>query len=68
MRIIQDFEINYMLSFKQRRKALKLTLREVESITGLSNAYLSQLENNKIDKPSFKTVITLHNLYKSQED
>jgi len=27
-------------------------LREVEDATGISNAYLSQLENNKIKKPS----------------
>ena len=30
----------------------KLSLREVEEATGVSNAYLSQLENDKIKKPS----------------
>ena len=36
------------------RKAKRLSLREVEEATGrsVSNAYLSQLENGKIAKPS----------------
>ena len=34
------------------RKARGATLREVEEATGISNAYLSQLETGKISKPS----------------
>jgi len=34
------------------RKERNLTLRAVEGKTGISNAYLSQLENSKITKPS----------------
>ena len=34
------------------RDMKKLSLREVEEATGISNAYLSQLENDKIQKPS----------------
>jgi len=34
------------------RKRQDLTLRDVEEKTGISNAYLSQLENNKILHPS----------------
>lgn len=34
------------------RELRKLSLREVEDATGISNAYLSQLENDKIKKPS----------------
>lgn len=34
------------------RELRKLSLREVEEATGISNAYLSQLENDKIGKPS----------------
>jgi transcriptional regulator with XRE-family HTH domain len=34
------------------REALRLTLRDVEEKTGISNAYLSQLENRKITQPS----------------
>src|SRR5271169_5434305 len=37
---------------KTAREIRKLSLREVETATGISNAYLSQLENNKIKKPS----------------
>jgi transcriptional regulator with XRE-family HTH domain len=43
-----------MSDLKNRRKALGLTLRDVEEITKgrISNAYLSQLENGKITNPS----------------
>jgi transcriptional regulator with XRE-family HTH domain len=34
------------------RKQKRLSLREVEAATGISNAYLSQLENNRIQEPS----------------
>lgn len=37
---------------KKKREESSLTLRKVEEITDISNAYLSQLENNKITKPS----------------
>jgi transcriptional regulator with XRE-family HTH domain len=34
------------------RELRNLSLRQVEEATGVSNAYLSQLENDKIKKPS----------------
>jgi transcriptional regulator with XRE-family HTH domain len=34
------------------RDVKKLSLRQVEEATGISNAYLSQLENNQVKKPS----------------
>lgn len=37
---------------KELREANKLTLREMEKHTGISNAYLSQVENGQIKKPS----------------
>jgi transcriptional regulator with XRE-family HTH domain len=37
---------------RKAREMTKLSLREVEEVTGISNAYLSQLENDKIKKPS----------------
>lgn len=39
---------------RQRREAMRLTLRDVERITDgkISNSYLSQLENGKIKEPS----------------
>ncbi|GAA0033994.1 MULTISPECIES: helix-turn-helix domain-containing protein [Bradyrhizobium] len=48
-----------------------LTLRQVEEATGkdVSNAYLSQLENDKIAKPSPNVLHVLAGLYKtSYED
>lgn len=37
---------------KAAREGRKLTLREVERVTGISNPYLSQLEGDKIKQPS----------------
>lgn len=46
---------------KARREALGFSLRDVEAICGggLSNAYLSQLENGKIKHPSAHIVLML---------
>lgn len=48
------------------RNAAGLTLREVEDATDrvVSNAYLSQLENNKIAKPSPNILHALADVYK----
>lgn len=40
-----------------------LSLRAVERKTGISNAYLSQLESNKIKQPSPNILHKLSNLY-----
>jgi len=53
------------------RKAAGLTLRQVEEATNgeVSNAYLSQLENNKITKPSPNVLHALGIVYNaSYED
>ena len=50
--------------FKEWRVYRDLTLREVEVATGISNAYLSQLETGKIKKPSFEVVAKLCIIYK----
>lgn len=50
-------------NFREIRKAKGLTLRKLEEITGISNAYLSQLENGKIKSPSYNTVKKLYDLY-----
>lgn len=42
--------------FKVIREAKDITLRKVEKDTGISNSYLSQLENGKIKHPSYKVV------------
>lgn len=44
------------------RKKKGYTLRKVEEISGVSNAYLSQLENGKIKSPSLSV---LHKLSKA---
>lgn len=67
MQSLSEFDIKYMTDFKNRRSTANITLREVEEKTGISNSYLSQLENGIIDNPSFKVVVTLHNFYKSLE-
>lgn len=52
----------YLASIRNDRK---MTLREVEEATNkqVSNAYLSQIENNKIRKPSPNILHTLAELY-----
>ena len=51
------------------REAQRLTLRAVEKEAGISNAYLSQLETDKIRKPSPTCLYKLSQWYKvSYED
>lgn len=50
-------------SFKEWRIWRDFTLRQVEDKTGISNAYLSQLETGKVKNPSFTVVVKLCNLY-----
>jgi len=45
------------------REASGLTLRAVEDATGISNAYLSQLESDKIKQPSPSVLHKLSDLY-----
>ncbi len=51
------------INIRGARIAKKYTLREVETLTGISNAYLSQLENNLIKNPSYKIIQKLHAIY-----
>ena len=53
---------------KSTRERVSLTLREVELATDISNAYLSQLENDKIKKPSASVLYKLADLYKINLD
>src|SRR5258708_12677817 len=46
------------------RKKANLTLRAAENATGISNAYLSQLENGKIQQPSPILLEKLAGLYR----
>lgn len=54
---------NYGSYFKALREAKNLTLREVEKQTGVSNAYLSQLETGKVKQPSPLNLHKLAQLY-----
>lgn len=51
-------------TLKQSRELIPLTLRQVEEATGISNAYLSQLENDKIKKPSANVLYKLSSIYR----
>lgn len=50
-------------TLKDGREGRSFTLREVEDVTGVSNAYLSQLENDKIKKPSANVLYKLSAIY-----
>jgi hypothetical protein len=54
-----------MKNYRELRKKAGLTLRKVEEMTGISNAYLSQLETGKIKKPSFDIVQKLNSIYQN---
>jgi transcriptional regulator with XRE-family HTH domain len=51
---------------KEIREKRKLTLRKVQELTGVSNAYLSQVETGKIKKPSPKVLHKLADCFKIQ--
>jgi transcriptional regulator with XRE-family HTH domain len=55
-------------TLKDSRELMSLTLRQVEEATEISNAYLSQLENDKIKKPSANVLYKLANLYNVELD
>lgn len=48
---------------KQRRQELRYSLREVAEKAGISNPYLSQIENHKITSPSPSVLKKLAELY-----
>ena len=50
-------------TLKEVRELIPFTLRQVEEATGISNAYLSQLENDKIKKPSANVLYKLASVY-----
>ena len=49
---------------KKVRKKLGISLREVEKEIQISNAYLSQLENNRIKNPSPRILYKIAGFYK----
>ena len=53
---------------KEARELKQISLRELEIQSGISNAYLSQLENDKIKKPSANTLYRLSELFNMNFD
>jgi transcriptional regulator with XRE-family HTH domain len=51
-------------TLKKSRKSIGFTLVQVEEALNISNAYLSQLENDKIKNPSANILYKLSNLYR----
>jgi transcriptional regulator with XRE-family HTH domain len=49
---------------KAARLNINLKLLDVEKATGISNSYLSQLENNKIKSPSISILSKLSGIYR----
>jgi HTH-type transcriptional regulator, competence development regulator len=62
----QQFTLGEAL--RQMRTARGMKLREVEKAAGVSNAYLSQIETGKIDKPSPNILYKLAELYGASYD
>ena len=50
-------------ALKNAREKQNLTLRKVQEITGISSAYLSQVESGKIKKPSPSMLYKLADCY-----
>lgn len=55
-------------TLKSYRSLKKLTLKDVENQLGISNAYLSQLENDKVKQPSAHILYKLAKLYSVKLD
>jgi transcriptional regulator with XRE-family HTH domain len=60
--IMEKFTLGQLL--KKTREDRGYTLREVEELSGVSNAYLSQMESDKIKRPS---PVWLHKLADTYE-
>lgn len=50
-------------TLSDRRAALGLSLREVQRLTGISNAHLSQIETGKIERPEVSLLFELSSAY-----
>ena len=50
-------------TLKEARELAGFTLKQVEEATGISNAYMSQVENSKIKKPSANVLHKLSKVY-----
>lgn len=57
---VEVYNWEYLKSVREDRA---FTLRDVEEVTGMSNAYLSQLESGKIRRPSVQYIYLLSRVY-----
>lgn len=48
---------------KELRKKCGYTLEKVHNLTTISSSYLSQIENESVINPSYRTIMTLLELY-----
>jgi transcriptional regulator with XRE-family HTH domain len=48
---------------KFARKVKGLTCKDVEKLSGISNAYINEIENGKIKDPSYFKIVKLLELY-----
>lgn len=55
-------------TLKAAREKLNLTLRDVDKATGISSAYISQLENDHVKNPSASVLYNLAEAYGLQMD
>lgn len=62
--VISSKYFNIGLELKRCRKHRNYTLRDVESITGISNELLSQIETGHVKSPGFMKIIRLIQFYK----
>lgn len=58
---------NFGETLRKIRKGKNLTLREVEKKSGISNSYLSQIEQGKRGIPSIKVLLRLDEVYNLQK-
>jgi transcriptional regulator with XRE-family HTH domain len=60
---VQGCQVGFSELMRVSRMNRNMTLRDVERLTDLSNAYVSQIETGKIKNPSFESVLKLCKLY-----
>jgi len=60
-----ESELDKQMSFPELLKVLRgsRSLRDIEQVTGLSNAYLSQIETGKVQSVSVETLRIICNLF-----
>jgi hypothetical protein len=54
-----------LADLKKLRLEKGYTLRQVEDLTGISNAHLCQIESGSIKNPRYKIIAELQKLYKN---